>query len=144
VLRDVDLARPLSEVAELLVDADYLAVCLPLTNETRGFVNADLLAHLKPGAVLVDISRGGVVRSDDVISALDNGHLRGAALDVFERQPLPPDSILWSRDDVLITPHVSGTTPFYLERALEVFAINAKAYLAGDPLPTLVDVRAGY
>lgn len=143
-LPDVDNVVTLSEIGGLLSQADYLAVCLPLTDETRGLVNSEFLNKLKPGAVLVDISRGGVVRGDDIIQSLENGQLRGAALDVFEQQPLPPDSPLWSRDDVLLTPHVSGTTPHYLQRALDIFVQNAMAYLAGEPLVTAVDVQAGY
>ncbi|WP_211315751.1 D-2-hydroxyacid dehydrogenase [Isoalcanivorax indicus] len=136
--------RPQSQAGELLAEADYVAVCLPLTDETRGFVNQGLLAQLKPGAVLVDISRGGVVRGDAVLNALDSGQLRGAALDVFEQQPLPAHSPLWNRQDLLLTPHVSGTTPYYLERALDIFARNAEAYQAGESLVTPVDVSAGY
>lgn len=146
-IRAVDgVARvvPLAEIASELVRTDYLVVCLPLTDETRGLVDETFLLRLKPGAVLVDISRGGVVRGDGVVAALENGHLRGAALDVFEQQPLPPESPLWQRPDVLITPHVSGTTPFYLERALSIFLHNANAFCKGDPFITPVDIELGY
>lgn len=129
---------------ELLVDADYLVVCLPLTANTRGFVDDELLAALKPGAVLIDISRGGVVNANAIIHALESGCLKGAALDVFEQQPLPKDSPLWNRDDILVTPHVSGTTPCYLERALSIFLENLSNYRRCSCLLTPVNVDLGY
>lgn len=140
----VEDVRSQSESSFLLAKADYISVCLPLTRDTLGFVNEALLSRVKPGAVLIDISRGGVVRSKAVIDALDAGILRGAALDVFEQQPLSRDSPLWNREDILVTPHVSGTTPYYLERALAIFARNANAYMDGKPLLTPVDIAAGY
>ncbi|MCD6007024.1 D-2-hydroxyacid dehydrogenase [Halomonas sp. IOP_31] len=129
---------------ELLADADYLVVCLPLTANTRGFVDDELLTALKPGAVLIDMSRGGVVSADAVLRALDGGLLRGAALDVFEMQPLPAESPLWRRSDVLVTPHVSGTTPYYLDRALDIFLKNADSLRKKRCLTTSVDSVSGY
>lgn len=129
---------------ELLAEVDYLVVCLPLTASTRGFVDDKLLAALKPGAVLIDMSRGGVVNADAVLRALEKGQLRGAALDVFETQPLPADSLLWRRSDVLVTPHVSGTTPYYLDRALHIFLKNTESLRNEGYLLTPVDPASGY
>lgn len=143
-IEGVDRVVALEEIGTELAQTDFLVVCLPLTDATRGVVNDQLLAQLKPSAVLVDISRGGVVSGEALLRALDNGTLKGAALDVFEQQPLPADSPLWKRSDVLITPHVSGTTPFYLERALEVFVDNLRAYQQGKPFTTAVSIDAGY
>ncbi|MEA2120508.1 D-2-hydroxyacid dehydrogenase [Halovibrio sp. HP20-50] len=140
----VDRIVELQQVGPELARTDFLVVCLPLTQATRGVVSDKLLDQLKPGAVLVDISRGGVVNSEAVLRALDNGTLKGAALDVFEQQPLPVDSPLWKRSNLLITPHVSGTTPYYLERALAIFIENLRAYQQGKPLVTPVSVDAGY
>ncbi|PRY67364.1 D-2-hydroxyacid dehydrogenase [Halomonas ventosae] len=133
-----------TRLPEVLADTDYLVVCLPLTDETRGLVDDGLLESLRPGAVLVDISRGGVVGETAVIKALETGRLSGAALDVFEHEPLPAGSRLWGREDVLLTPHVSGTTPFYLERAVALFLDNHRALAAGQAPLTPVDVEAGY
>lgn len=133
-----------SALPEALAETDYLVVCLPLTDATRGLVDSAMLASLRPGAVLIDISRSGVVRESAVIEALEAGRLGGAALDVFEREPLPTSSRLWGREDVLLTPHVSGTSPFYLERALALFLDNHRALAAGQPPLTPVDVDAGY
>jgi phosphoglycerate dehydrogenase-like enzyme len=134
----------LDEVGGRLHEADYLVVCLPLTAATEGIVNAELLGCLKKGAVLVDISRGGVVQERAVIEALHSGRLKGAALDVFERQPLPPGSPLWSEANILVTPHVSGTSPHYMNRAIDIFIENARALEAGAAPLTLVDPDAGY
>jgi phosphoglycerate dehydrogenase-like enzyme len=121
-----------------------LVVCVPLTDETRGMVGHSLLSALAPGAVLVDISRGGVVQGDAVADLLDAGHLRGAALDVFETQPLPENSRLWNRPDVLLTPHVSGTSPHYLDRALQCFIENAQLWRQGLAMKTPVEQSARY
>lgn len=121
-----------------------LVVCVPLTNQTLGIIGHDVLAALAPSAVLIDISRGGVVQEDAVLELLDSGHLRGAALDVFETQPLPKDSRLWNRSDVLLTPHVSGTSPHYLARALRIFFENACAWQQGQPMQTPVDLNMRY
>ncbi|WP_445157945.1 D-2-hydroxyacid dehydrogenase [Halomonas sp. E14] len=141
---NVDRVVAMEDIGQELSRSDYLVVCLPLTPETRGLVDAAFLSRLKPGAVLVDISRGGVVNGDAVLNALDSGILKGAALDVFEWQPLPEGSPLWKHENVLVTPHVSGTTPFYLERALEVFHANALALLSGREPVTPVNREAGY
>src|SRR5690625_1233524 len=140
----VDRVVALENIDSELAVTDFLVCCLPLTEDTRGLVNAKLLSKLKPGAVLIDISRGGVVKSEAVIAALDNGILKGAALDVFELQPLPANSPLWKRDDVLITPHVSGTTPHYLERALQVFCCCLHDIESGAQVRNRVDINSGY
>ena len=144
MIRDVDRIVALEDIGSTLAYTDFLVCCLPFTDVTRGLVDDKLLSQLKPGAVLIDISRGGVVKGDAVLRALDAGRLKGAALDVFEQQPLPPESSLWKREDILITPHVSGTTPHYLERALNVFLDNYAAFSKGQRMVTLVDQVAGY
>lgn len=143
-VKQVDRVVALEKLDSELAKTDFLVCCLPLTDATRGLVNTELLAKLKPGAVLIDISRGGVVKAEAVIEALDAGTLKGAALDVFEQQPLPADSPLWRRADVLITPHVSGTTPHYLERAIEVFVANQQALERGAAPLTPVSLKGGY
>lgn len=127
-----------------LADTDFLVVCLPLTAETSGMVDAHLLSGLKDGAVLVDISRGGVVREAAVLDALDSGRLRGAALDVFEEEPLSAESRLWGHPRVLLTPHVSGTAPRYMERAIDVFLQNVASLAETGRPSTPVDPALGY
>jgi len=134
----------IEQLPNVLPHTQYLVVCLPLTPDTEGLVDDVLLAQLPAGAVLVDISRGGVVRQGAVVDALKRGNLRGAALDVFEEEPLPPTSPLWGKPSILLTPHVSGTSPRYMEKAIEVFIANAKQLLAGLPAMTPVDIERRY
>ena len=134
----------LEALKDALPTTDILVVCLPLTETTRGLVDSDLLSRLRPGALLIDVSRGGVVREEAVLEALESGALRAAALDVFEQEPLPESSPLWAHPQVLLTPHVSSSTPQYMPRALEIFAANARALEAGEELVTPVDAQAGY
>jgi phosphoglycerate dehydrogenase-like enzyme len=129
---------------ENLTSADYVVLTAPLTSQTRGLANEDFFLMLKRGAVLIDISRGGIVQPGPLVAALDSGQLRGAALDVFEDEPLNKDSPLWARSNVLLTPHVAGTTPHYLRRALDIFIANARLYKNNERLRTAVDPKAGY
>lgn len=134
----------LKDLAAQLERTDYLVVCLPLTAQTAGLVDEALLGHIKRGSVLVDMSRGGIVLESAVISALDCGRLRGVALDVFEQEPLPASSPLWKRPEVLLTPHVAGTTPLYMTRAIDIFLDNARALTTGGAAVTPVDIEKGY
>ncbi|SHJ54917.1 Phosphoglycerate dehydrogenase [Tessaracoccus bendigoensis DSM 12906] len=143
---DADLGNVLdfAQLSQAAASADYLVVAVPLTAETAGLVGEDVLSSTKQGAVLIDVSRGGVVSEDAVVSALASGILRGAALDVFEEEPLSAGSQLWGRPNVLITPHVAGTTPRYIERALDVFVANAERLVAGQEPATFIDASQGY
>lgn len=139
-----DESLALQNLHDYLPKTDYLVICLPLTQLTRGLVDQQFLSKLKSGAVLVDISRGGVVQEGAVLAALMSGRLRGAALDVFEQEPLTAESQLWTQQNVLLTPHVSGTSPHYMRRAIEVFIQNARDLEAGRPLTTAVDIDERY
>lgn len=143
-VENVDVVCDSSGLKEILQDADFVVVCMPLTPSTRGMLDAETLSAIKPGAYLVDISRGGIVDQTALIRLLKEDHIAGAVLDVFEKEPLPADSELWTLENVLITPHVSGTTPLYMQRAIEIFLENARALQEGRPLITPVDVQAGY
>jgi phosphoglycerate dehydrogenase-like enzyme len=128
----------------MVSECDYVVLTLPLTSATRGLVNEALLRAMKPSAFLVNVSRGGVVDESALVKALKKGWIAGAGLDVFETEPLAEDSPLWSMNNVLISPHVSGFTPHYDERAVDLFCANLGRYLAGEPLINLVDRQAGY
>lgn len=127
-----------------LAEADYVLVSTPLIESTRGLFGSETFAAMKPGAVLVDVSRGGIVLADALIASLDAGHLKGAALDVFETEPLPPASPLWSRGDVLISPHCSGVYEGWEERSVSWFCDNLWRWRRGEPLKNVVDPARGY
>lgn len=131
-------------IATAMAGADYVLVCLPLTVASRGLVGRAALDAARPGTVLIDLSRGGIVDHAALIGALDAGRLKGAALDVFPTEPLARDSPLWDRPDVLISPHCSGVYDGWEARAVEMFCENLSRWRAGQPLENIVDPIAGY
>lgn len=124
--------------------ADVVVLAAPQTPATTHMIGERELAMMKRGAVLVSVSRGTLVDEAALVRALEAGRLRGAAMDVFEREPLPADSPLWARTDVLVTPHVSGFHAEYWPFIMKVFGDNFRRYAAGQPLLNIVDKKAGY
>ena len=135
---DVDEARPSRFLGDLLPVAHAVVLTLPLTEETKGMIDAGAIARMRVGAVLVDVGRGGVVDESALVDALSQGHLAGAALDVFATEPLPSDSPLWDLPNVLLSPHTAGLSVHENERIVELFAENLRRYLAGIELLSLV------
>ena len=129
---------------EVLQNATALVIVTPLTEETKGLVGADELAALAPGAVVVDVSRGGVMEIDELVTALDTGHIFGAAVDVFEQEPLPKESPLWDVPNLLVTPHTAGSSAEYTRRISDMFADNLEAFERGEKPPGQVDRALGY
>lgn len=128
-----------------LASADVLVLAAPLTEASRGLMDAHRLALLPTGAVVVNVARGALLDDDALLAALDRGTLRGACLDVFPREPLPKSSPYWSHPRVLVTPHVSGASPErHWHRALVLFEDNWRRWVAGEPLRNVVDSTAGY
>ena len=121
-----------SDLVRVAADLDYLVLLTPLTNETRGIVNAGVLAAMKPSAFLVNLARGGVVNESDLIQFLRENRIAGAALDVFAKEPLPEDSLFWTLPNVLITPHAGGFFDDYPKHALPTIEENLRHFLAGD------------
>lgn len=119
---------------EALSRTDYLVLCCPLTDETRGLVGHAELGTLSANAVVVNIARGAVVDTDALVATLRRGRLGGAALDVTDPEPLPDDHPLWNFDDVLITPHVAGATPEYYSRLADLVAENVRRLADGREL----------
>ena len=121
---------------EELPQADLVALSLPGTPETRRMFDADRLARCKRGAILLNVGRGSTVDCDALAAAVQSGALYGAALDVTDPEPLPPDHPLWNLDTVLITPHISGrfSLPRTLENIVEIFAHNLARFAAGQTL----------
>jgi phosphoglycerate dehydrogenase-like enzyme len=133
-----------TELQPLLGWADVVVVALPHTKETDRLLGEREFGCMKSTAYLVNVARGGLVDEAALIRALTDGRIAGAALDVFDEEPLPPDSPLWTLPNVIVTPHVAGARPRYLERALDLFIDNLDRFLAGTPLRNVVDPVAGY
>jgi D-3-phosphoglycerate dehydrogenase len=136
--------HPTDEMDSLLGDADYVAICAALTDETRGLIGAPQFAAMKPTAWLVNVARGGLVVTDDLVRALRDGEIAGAAIDVTDPEPLPEDHELWSMDSVLITPHVANTWDMALPELRELVFRNVRNFGAGTELEGLVDPKLGY
>jgi phosphoglycerate dehydrogenase-like enzyme len=136
--------RETSTLDELLGASDVVVVCVPHTEATHHLLDRARIARMKPGALLVDVARGGVVDELALVDALSEGHVGGAALDVFAEEPLAPASPLWAAPNVLITPHVAGLGLRYVERGVEVLLDNVRRLEAGTPRTSLVDRAAGY
>jgi phosphoglycerate dehydrogenase-like enzyme len=124
----------LDRLPELAAASDVLAVALPLTDETREIVSASVIEAMRPGAVFVNVGRGGLVDEPALIDALAARRIGGAGLDVFATEPLPADSPLWDLPNVIITPHNSANTLATGEGAAEIFLANLARYARGEPL----------
>ena len=131
-------------LAALLAESDVLVVAAPETPATRGIVSRDRLLAMRPGALLVNASRGSLVDEEALVEVLEEGHLRGAALDVFRTEPLPEGHPLWELPNVLITPHVSAVSRGFWRRHTDLIVENLERFLAGRPLLNEVDRDAGY
>jgi phosphoglycerate dehydrogenase-like enzyme len=128
----------------LLAESDAIVVAAPLTSETEGAFDARAFERMKRGAWFVNVARGKIHRERDLAAALRRGHLGGAALDVFEREPLPPGSELYSLDNVILTPHVSGLSTGFWPRAMALFRANLARDAEGRPYLNRVDLERGY
>jgi len=128
----------------VLGSADALVVSAPATPETRGIVSRERIRALPRGAVIVNVARGSLIDQGALVEALADGHLRGAGLDVFDPEPLPPGHPLWGLPNVLLTPHVSGVTHAFWDRELPLIRENFRRYLAGEAMVNPVDLDAGY
>jgi phosphoglycerate dehydrogenase-like enzyme len=144
VMPGVDEMLPPSDLPYLLEESDYVVIALPLTPESRGLIGEPELRTMKPNAVIVNIGRGAIIDEAALARALKEGWIAGAALDVFQQEPLSPESELWGLENVIVTPHISGGTPRYMERAVGLFCDNLRRYLAGDALRNIVDPARGY
>ena len=129
---------------DLLSQSDWVVIAAPMTPETRGMIGEKELRSMKKSAHIINIARGSIIQEKVLIKALQEGWIAGAGLDVFEKEPLPEDSPLWDMENVIITGHFAGSTPFYFERVLEIFLENLRRYRSGEPLINVVDKQRGY
>ena len=139
-----DRIYPAATIASMAKDSDYLVVTVPLTESTEHLINEEVLSAMKATAVLINVARGAIVDEKALITALSSGQIAGAALDVFEEEPLPSTSPLWNLDNVIITPHLSGFTRDYHDKAALVFKENLRRYLENRPLLNQMDRAKGY
>ncbi len=129
---------PAAQLQQLLSVSDFVVLSVPLTTATRHLIGDAEFALMKAGAYLINVARGSVVDERALVAALQRGQLKGAALDVFEQEPLPPASPLFALPNVLLTPHIAGVSSGYHARITEYFAQNLEQYLAGQPLQNVI------
>ena len=143
----IDLVCGEDGLDRILRESDVLVLAAPETDETRGIIDANALARMKDGVLLVNVGRGRLVVEEDLVAELGRGRIRGAGLDVFTKEPLAVGHPLWSMPNVLITPHVSAVTRGFWARETELILRNLERYLSGAPVgewENVVDRRAGY
>ncbi|OZD04372.1 hydroxyacid dehydrogenase [Rhodococcus sp. 06-235-1A] len=142
--RDFGTVYASDDLAAEVACADYLVLVAPLTDQTRGMVDDSVLAAMKPGSRIVNVGRGELLDTEALLTHLGSGHIAGAALDVFETEPLSADHPLWTAENVIITPHMSGDALGWKQRLADVFADNACRYFRGEPLLNVVDKKLGF
>jgi phosphoglycerate dehydrogenase-like enzyme len=132
------------QLHEMLGVTDIIVLSVPLTHETKKLIDEPAFLAMKPGALLVQISRGGICDEAALVRALKGGLLAGAIIDVFEQEPIPPDNPLWSLPNVMMSPHVSGHSRHYEARAAMILEENLRRYIAGAPLLNVIDRELEY
>lgn len=141
---DFGVVRAHTELAESVGGADVLVICCPLTEETRGSVDAKVVGRLGEGALVVNVARGQIIVTSDLLAALDSEKLEGAVLDVFDVEPLPANSPLWEHPKVVITPHIAGDDTRWRERANLTILEQLRRWSTGEPLLNVVDKALGF
>lgn len=141
-----DKVLPVSQLDAVLPETDLLAMSLPATAETRGILSRERLALMMEGSYIVNVGRGSAIDEDALAEALESGHLAGAALDVFQTEPLPEGNRLWKTKNLLITPHVAGnmTLPYTKDKNVNMFLEDLENFTKGAQLHYLVDKKLGY
>ena len=141
---DLDRVVPSSQLDEVLHEADFVVLAAPVTPETHHLMNAERLRRMKPTAFLINVSRGALVDEAALVKALQQRTIAGAALDVTEREPLPPDDPLWTLENIMITPHLSAVSEFLWDRQTELLLENLERWFGGKELRNRVDLQRGY
>ncbi|OZC85469.1 MULTISPECIES: D-2-hydroxyacid dehydrogenase [Nocardiaceae] len=141
---DFGVVHASSDLGQVVSDVDYLVLVAPLTDSTRGLVSADVLAATKPGVRVINVGRGELLDTEALLVQLRAGHIAGAALDVFEIEPLPADSPIWTTENLVVTPHMSGDARGWRERLSELFVANFDNYSRSADLVNVVDKKLGF
>ena len=131
-------------LCEMLPHCDYIVVTAPLTDETRYMIDEEEFTTMKSTAVVVNVGRGPVIREAALVHALRSGRIKGAALDVFEKEPLPPEHVLFQLENVLVSPHCADNTPDWKDRAMAFFLEQYDRFERGEPFKNIVNKRLGY
>jgi phosphoglycerate dehydrogenase-like enzyme len=129
---------------EMLPLCDYVVVAAPLTSETRGMIGEPEFAAMKPAAVVINVGRGPVINEEALVRALSTGRIKGAALDVFDHEPLPQGHPFYKLENVLLSPHCADHTPDWLDNAMQFFIAQYERFRKGEPLINVVDKKLGY
>jgi phosphoglycerate dehydrogenase-like enzyme len=137
----VEAVWGLDRLPDLLSGSDFVVIAAPHTPETEGLFDARMIGQMKPSSYLINIGRGAIVVLDDLVEALQSGRIAGAALDVYEVEPLPPDHPLWDVPEVILTPHTAGYSPVIAERYLQTLRENVGRFASGRDLRNVVDKR---
>ncbi len=139
-----DRLYPIEGMKSMLAECDFVLISLPETPATHELFNAEMISAMKPGTLLVNVSRGGLFHEPSLLAAMKSGHIAAAVLDVFQQEPLPEDSPFWKLPNLIITPHISGFSANAVNDLTMLFAENLRRYLDGSPLLNLVDREKGY
>lgn len=140
----VDKLYAPNQLDELLAVSDFVVVCLPLLEETRNLFTLKEFSAMKPSAYFINVARGPIINEKDLITALEEGLIKGAGLDVFDHEPLPDTSPLWDMKNVIITPHLAALSPNYLDRAIKLFADNLARFIQHKEMLNVIDKTKGY
>ena len=140
----VDKLYPADAIMDMLSISDFVTVSLPLVPETKEFIKLEHFQSMKPSAYFINIARGQVVREKDLITALKEGLICGAGLDVFTEEPLPQTSPLWDMPNVIITPHLAALSPCYMDRAVKLFADDLARFIQQGEMFNVIDKQKGY
>ncbi|WP_078544930.1 D-2-hydroxyacid dehydrogenase [Litchfieldia alkalitelluris] len=139
-----DFVVGMGEADQLLAQSDFLILSLPSTDETYRFMNSEKFKRMKKGSYFINVGRGNTIVEDDLLEVLQNGHLNGAALDVFDIEPLPDDHPFWNQENIIISPHNAFFSPKTMDRYMELFIENLQRYYEEKPLLNVIDKDLGY
>ncbi|WP_072802482.1 D-2-hydroxyacid dehydrogenase [Rhodococcoides yunnanense] len=141
---DFGVIHASSDLADVVYEADYLILVAPLTDATRGLVDGRVLSSAKPGVRVINVGRGELLDTDALLAGLESGHVAGAALDVFDTEPVPSDSPVWSAANLVLTPHMSGDAAGWRRELSDLFVTNLQRYTENEELTNVVDKKLGF
>lgn len=142
--RNLEKLYPPEKIDELLAESDFVVISVPLTEQTRGLISLEQMQIMKKSAYLINVARGPIIDENALIEALQQNLIAGAALDVFNTEPLPENSLLWDLPNLIITPHIAGYVENYHQKATSLFCENLRRYINGKRLINVVNKKLGF